>query len=263
MNASPIHIEVEQLKTDIQRRLADRMLLEHTGEPAVGSPVLFALVLPGINGEEWRDEDRLAATAVGALHAAFHAHDSIEDRGTPSRRQQLTVLAGDYYSGVHYRILTGIPDVGLLRDLALAVIRMSECKAALYEHEQARTAGEVAGMLPDIEAAALSAFFRNRGLSLYGETVRNALTAKRLECEIEHLDSGRITPFCTAILESADIQGDNVSARRFMESARLEAAARGMNAAVELSRAGRLPAIEISCRLGLGEPAPTQSGKKV
>ena len=263
MNASPIHIEVEQLKTEIRDRLSNRMLLDYTGEPGIGFPVLFSLILPELNGEDWQSSDRTAATAVGALHAAFHAHDSIEDRGAPSRRQQLTVLAGDYYSGIHYRILAGIRDTVLLRELAHSVIRMTECKASLYERQPGRSASDVTAALDVIEAAALTAFLRSRGLPGYAEAAAHALVAGRLGRERDDLLSGRSTPFCSAVLQSEDIGGDRRSAAEFLDAVRLETVSRGLASVREISRPGRLAPEEIAAHLGLFESAPTQSGKKV
>ncbi|WP_052455835.1 heptaprenyl diphosphate synthase component 1 [Bhargavaea cecembensis] len=263
MKASPIHTEIEQLNIRIRNRLANRMLLEHTGNPVIGGPAMFALVLPELNGEPWGRDDRHAAEAVGALHAAFHAHDSIEDRGHPSRRQQLTVLAGDYYSGVHYRILTGIPDIRLLHGLSLAVIAMSERKAGLYEARPESSAGELLDGLGTIEAAALTVFFDSRGLELYELTVRHALIAGRLAGELANLDSGNETPFVSAILRSADILGDREKAADVMDAARRESVASALAGARELGAAGHLTEEEICLHLGIGEPASTQTGKKV
>ena len=58
-----------------------------------------------LNGERWTDRMNTAAIAVGAVHAAFDAHDAIDVSDATSTQQQLTVLSGDYFSGIHYRLL--------------------------------------------------------------------------------------------------------------------------------------------------------------
>ena len=56
-----------------------------------------------------------AAIAVGAVHAAFDAHDTIDVSDATSKQQQLTVLSGDHFSGIHYRLLASIPEFGFIQ----------------------------------------------------------------------------------------------------------------------------------------------------
>ena len=74
-----------------------------------------------------------AAIAVGAVHMAFEAHDSIDECDATSTEQQLTVLSGDYFSGIHYRLLARLPDFGFIRSLSGTIGQINEVKTNCHD----------------------------------------------------------------------------------------------------------------------------------
>ncbi|MDY0405698.1 heptaprenyl diphosphate synthase component 1 [Virgibacillus sp. 179-BFC.A HS] len=64
---------------------------------------------------------------------------------------QLSVLAGDYYSGLYYRLLAEIGEIGLISTLATAIKRINEAKMKLYYHDF-QNEQELIGLLKIVHA---------------------------------------------------------------------------------------------------------------
>lgn len=83
------------------------------------------------------------------VQAALDTHDSVtphnvENEGEQADQStQLTVLAGDYYSGLYYLILSSTADIEFIRVLAYAIKEINELKMKLY-HAKVRTFSEFA-----------------------------------------------------------------------------------------------------------------------
>ncbi|SEI65323.1 Heptaprenyl diphosphate synthase (HEPPP synthase) subunit 1 [Bhargavaea ginsengi] len=262
MNPTSLHTEAELLKDEISRRLANRTLLKYTGRPIVPEPVLISLLLPKIFGEKWEEEDRLSAVAAGALYAAFSAHDSIGREASESRQGQLTVLAGDYYSGIHYRILAEVPDLRMIRRFSGSVTEMSERKIRLFEHREGEPPNFLLSSLETIEAATVSAFLMGRGYAAYEAAARHGLTAARLNFEISNLHDGEHTPFLDALLRSEGIGGDPAAAARILDRCRRFHAGRLIEETGLIGKRGGPDIMAIAEVYGVSEPASIQTGKK-
>lgn len=69
-------------------------------------------------------------------HVALDTHDMIlnEQDGVKidEVNQQLTVLAGDYYSGLYYQLLARINDIPIIQTLAEAIKEINEIKMDMY-----------------------------------------------------------------------------------------------------------------------------------
>ncbi len=71
------------------------------------------------------------------VQLALNTHDTINKKSHSNsskniKRQQLTVLAGDYYSGIYYHLLAKAKEVKFIKELASAIFEITEKKATLY-----------------------------------------------------------------------------------------------------------------------------------
>lgn len=183
MNAASIEEQVSQLKNNILTQLHHRTLLQYTGKPVIEDDQLLYLLLPKLNGEQWSQQINWAAIAVAMIYATLHGHDLIDEQDATSKSQQLTVLAGDYYSGMYYTTLAAIPDIQLIRSLSEAVVEISESKTAIYEPIK-RNLNEWLEALEVIEAMATCKFMKRFGFDRYVEIVKQGLVLSRFKCEL-------------------------------------------------------------------------------
>ena len=158
-------------------RLAVRqpVLSREVGEVDIDQAKVFFLLLPLLNGEKWTASIDAAAVAVGAVHIAFDAHDVIHHDDATTTLQQLTVLAGDYYSGVHYKILAALPDIHFIRTLSTSIGRINEIKTNLY-NDLPKDVNELLDIVATIEARCIEDFLHTYGFSKYCPLVKTTLS---------------------------------------------------------------------------------------
>lgn len=131
-----------QIKDEIDRYLADvqqaiyepTLVRELSNIPLVSKEEAFFILLPFLNSVEKTEEVYQAAVALGAVFSALHAHSQVDLHNSSSTEQQLTVLAGDHYSGIHYRILATLQSFPFIRALSEAIAHSNEEKTELFFH---------------------------------------------------------------------------------------------------------------------------------
>ena len=105
MNGQQIQSKIISMEIDVLKAVRQRTLDQLTEGPFVKEARLFFLLLPFFNGEQWSDKMETSARTVAIVYAALHAHDRVKEEMPISKEQQLTVLAGDFYSGIYYQLL--------------------------------------------------------------------------------------------------------------------------------------------------------------
>ncbi|WP_153732215.1 heptaprenyl diphosphate synthase component 1 [Sporosarcina obsidiansis] len=120
---------IQNLRSAIYQPIVER----DAGHAPIDRQKAFLLLLPLLNGEQWTDEMHSAALAIGAIHMAFDIHDQIDISDASSKEQQLMVLAGDHFSGIHYKLLASIPNFHLIRSLSTAIGKINESKTTLLQ----------------------------------------------------------------------------------------------------------------------------------
>ncbi len=192
MNGQQIQSKLISMEIDVLQAVRQRTLDQWTDGPYVKDSRLFFLLLPYFNGEQWSTKLETSANTVAIVYAALHAHDKVKEEMPISKEQQLTVLAGDLYSGIYYQMLAKLKNVDMVQKLATAIIQVSEKKASFYEH-RIQTTEEVEETVKVIETALLSAFYQANNFSHYRELMEYSLLFQRYTCELEALKSGKFS----------------------------------------------------------------------
>ncbi|WP_162920143.1 heptaprenyl diphosphate synthase component 1 [Paenisporosarcina cavernae] len=129
---------IDSIKTFKERCLRlvhHKTLLTYTGQPKLDDVRLFFLLLPFFVNGKWKEGQEEAAQAVALIQSALTAHDDIYEQEEISKDQQLTVLAGDFYSGMYYQLLAKTGDIELIQLLSTGIVSISEKKADFYDRK--------------------------------------------------------------------------------------------------------------------------------
>ncbi|GLC87070.1 heptaprenyl diphosphate synthase component 1 [Lysinibacillus piscis] len=192
MNATYIQNSIAQFKTEIFMDVRHRTLQKYTGDPVLDENHLFYLLVPFLNGEQWQQEQREAAITVGIVYAALAAHDHIKEQDATSKEQQLTVLAGDFYSGRYYEVLAMSGNIGLIRNLSQGIAKRCEHQIKVYEAET-QSVAQWFGSISCIESHLIAQFFELYAFEHYMPIVEKSLLLLRLEREWSTYQLGQVS----------------------------------------------------------------------
>ena len=74
------------------------------------------------------------------VQIALDTHEKVSNTNTDMessdllKSKQLTVLAGDYYSGLYYQVLSEVGNIEMIRSLSSAVKKINDHKILLYQY---------------------------------------------------------------------------------------------------------------------------------
>ncbi|MDQ0218991.1 heptaprenyl diphosphate synthase component 1 [Peribacillus cavernae] len=143
-----------ELKELIERKAYHPYLLKYLEKPSIDEDKL--LLLMGLFNElEITDEERkkyILSTML--VQMALDAHENVtntslqDEEGGSLKNRQLTVLAGDYYSGLYYQLLSEVENIPLIRVLASAIKDINEHKILLYQ----KSLDEISCLIESVKA---------------------------------------------------------------------------------------------------------------
>lgn len=186
MNLQQIESKISSMELDVLKAVRQRTLEKYTAGPAVERARMFFLLLPFFDGKQWSGKIEASAKTVSIVYAALHAHDQVKEDAPVTKKQQLTVLAGDFYSGIYYHMLTNLKNIPLIQRIATAIVQVSEEKASFYE-DTVRSTAEIDETIEVIESELLTAFYDFYGYDEYTPLAKLTLNYLRYSEELECL----------------------------------------------------------------------------
>ncbi|PIC63262.1 hypothetical protein CSV79_12655 [Sporosarcina sp. P13] len=158
--------QVDNYIQNLRRAIYQPIIERDAGHAAIDRRKATLLLLPLLNGEQWTHEMHTAALAIGAIHTAFDIHDQIDIADASSKEQQLMVLAGDHFSGIHYKLLASIPNFHLIRSLSAAIGRINECKTTLLQVPPNSLVDRLR-LISEVESGCIVEFYQTFGFTRY------------------------------------------------------------------------------------------------
>ncbi|WLV23445.1 heptaprenyl diphosphate synthase component 1 [Aciduricibacillus chroicocephali] len=135
--------EIGILKHTIKKHMENYYLDLHLDQPLLFEEGLRVLSKVFDSAPAYKEEKIAYIIPAMLVQTALDTHDSItvhnvEKKGEQAARStQLTVLAGDYYSGLYYLLLSHSGDILFIRLLADAIKEINELKMELYHRQVA------------------------------------------------------------------------------------------------------------------------------
>ncbi|MDJ0331669.1 heptaprenyl diphosphate synthase component 1 [Planococcus sp. S3-L1] len=194
MKGHQIQSKIISMEIEVLDAVRQRTLDQFTEGPSVKESRLFFLLLPFFSGKTWSAEIESSAKTVSIVYAALHAHDQVREDNPISKEQQLTVLAGDLYSGIYYQMLVNSKNIAMVQKLATAIIQVSERKTSFFEGME-RSIAEVEEAITIIETELLISFYKFYGYTEYESLAKQALLYIRYADELERLQSKNYSNF--------------------------------------------------------------------
>ncbi|WP_172369403.1 heptaprenyl diphosphate synthase component 1 [Sporosarcina jiandibaonis] len=222
MERENINCYIDNYIGELRHAVRQPILERDVGDVNVDKAKVFFLLLPLLNGERWTDSTHAASIAVGAVHIAFDAHDTIHHQDATSTLQQLTVLSGDYFSGVHYKILAALPDIYFVRTLSTTIGQINELKTNFYKNSP-RDVQELLETVESIEANCISDFLYTYGFSEYVPLASTALSMIAFDSAMDQAAKRKLPDILDWTLHQHDIERVQSSLKRKLEKMIAEA----------------------------------------
>lgn len=151
--------------------------------------------------------------SVMLVQIALDTHELVTNKSrtlTDDIERQLSVLAGDYYSGLYYKTLSDLDEVPLIKVLANAIKLINEKKMQLYKHEM-KSWNDLIDVLGEIESLLFTNLGEYYGLSQSElQFIHEILLVNRLMKEIECIESNQFS-YLNEYVERNIVEPTNVS----------------------------------------------------
>lgn len=140
MSVNDIYEDIEQIRADIDQRVKHPYLMKFIDVPVIDDQKLFLLymVLNQSNLSPEKIKHYIMITMLIQIALDTHEQVSIEnmdDNDPMMKNRQLTVLAGDYYSGLYYYLLALVDDIPMINILSNAIKEINEHKISIYQKD--------------------------------------------------------------------------------------------------------------------------------
>ena len=178
--------KVANLKEKIEKHIFHPYLRQFINPPSIDEDKLIILISIIEELELSPFEKDALVQAIMFMNVALDTHDDVSntilDKNSLQIRQ-LTVLAGDYYSGLYYKYLSRIGDIQLIKRLSEGVKNINEHKVSIY-HKDQDDLDSIMNSTKAIEFSLIEKLTSHFGVTYWNEITSNYLLIKRLMREV-------------------------------------------------------------------------------
>ncbi|WP_019242029.1 MULTISPECIES: heptaprenyl diphosphate synthase component 1 [Bacillus] len=190
----------KDIKSHIISKAYHPYLRRFLKEPVIEEKKILLLILL-LQELKITDEERdQYITATMLVQTALDIHDEVssskklEDPEVLKQRQ-LTILAGDYYSGLYYYILSQFERIDLIRSLAEGIKEINE-KKIIYIQNQFATVEDMLNTVKVIESSLIVKVEECFGSQKYKHFIEDYLLLHRLQKEYATVKNGNKSLLC-------------------------------------------------------------------
>ncbi len=181
--------KTDSIRKMIESKMYHHFLFEHIESPEIDEDRILMLLIA--MEETQIPVERYEQQIISAMlvQIALDIHDKVAHQQKTLTERQLSVLAGDYFSGLYYQTLAGIEDSDLIRTLASAIKLINEHKISFYRLEAANLDSFMAGF-KEIVTTVIDKFCRHFKTTRHIHLFVEHLYLKKLLAEMESFNSG-------------------------------------------------------------------------
>jgi heptaprenyl diphosphate synthase len=177
---------LSEVKGRIEQKVLHPYLIKFIKTPYIDEDKLLLLITI-MDQLELSDKQRENyALATMLIQIALDTHEQISNEkinGIPQiTSRQLTVLAGDYYSGLYYKLLADSEDIFMINVLAGGIKEVNEHKISVFQQEFDGIEKLMAS-IKIIESSLITKIIDYFHVNVWYEIVSNLLLVKRLLSE--------------------------------------------------------------------------------
>lgn len=208
------HLEAS-IKHYVEEKLSYSYLQKYIDSPQIDEDRISFLLVPFLQDGYELDEKEIirVISTVMLIQIGLDTHEKVSNSPSGSlKERQLTVLAGVYFSGQYYKILSDLENVSLINQLAKAIKMVNESKISLYKQEYS-TIHDIMESIKTIESAVITSFLGHYGSSRCNALVSEVLFLRRMFNEKINLSSGIMTAVQPSVRAVLLLQDDLPSVR--------------------------------------------------
>ena len=134
-------IQIDEIKALLFKKIHHTYLADFIADPYIDEDKLHVLLMIMNNTPLSNKQKRHWIVATMLVQVALDTHElvpvtsSADESEFKTSARQLTVLAGDYFSGLYYLLLAETEDIKLVQILSSAIKEINEYKMILYYNE--------------------------------------------------------------------------------------------------------------------------------
>ena len=167
------------IREQVEQRVCDTYLLKYIEIPIIDEDKLLILVSIMERLELSFSDMKNYALSTMLIQIALDTHERISNASVDEKNRQLTVLAGDYFSGLYYKLLAESEDILMIKALSKGIKDVNENKISVYNHELV-SVEELMTSIKRIESSLLARLSEYFKVDLWNEFLENLLLFKRL-----------------------------------------------------------------------------------
>jgi heptaprenyl diphosphate synthase len=167
------------IREQVEKSIYDAYLLQYIDTPIIDEDKLLILISIMDRLELSFNEIQNYALSTMLIQIALDTHEHITDSSVEEKNRQLTVLAGDYFSGLYYKLLAESEDILMIKALSKGIKEVNENKISVYQKESEGTE-KLMTSIKLIESSLLTNLAKYFEVDLWNDFLANLLLFKRL-----------------------------------------------------------------------------------
>lgn len=179
INLQDIRQKYTNILEQVEKKVFDSYLLKYIDTPIIDEDKLLILISIMDRLELSYTNMQTYAMSTMLIQIALDTHEHITNTAEDDKSRQLTVLAGDYFSGLYYKLLADSEDILMIKALSDGVKTINESKVLIYQ-TKSNEIDKLMNCVMIIESSLLAKFSEYFKVDLWNEFHGHLLFYKRV-----------------------------------------------------------------------------------